>query len=71
MKQKIMKVYSNFCRAGQFGEAKRVLRLLRNHRVNLTGLDDETWNVQEALLRVGCKFHYGRGIQQYAFFEEA
>ena len=49
MKGKIMNLHLDFVRHGQFEEARKVFRLLRNHKVWLNGFDDVTFNVESAI----------------------
>ena len=70
MKRKIMNLHLDFVRHGQFEEGRKILRLLRNHKVWLNGFDDVTFNVELALRDIHCNFWYGRNFQQYAYFKE-
>ena len=70
MKGKIMNLHLDFVRRGQFEEGRKILRLLRNHKVYLNGFDDVTFNVESALHNIHCNFVFGRNFQQYAFFKE-
>ena len=54
MTKEIKQLYRDTCQKGLYLEARRLLDLLRNKRINL-GYDDIDWYVGEELNAIGLK----------------
>ena len=67
MRDKLRRIHQELCQKGHYCEARRILDLLRNKRVNL-GLEDIDWDVSIILEKIGFKIsqttRYGRNIYQ-------
>jgi phage gp36-like protein len=57
---KLMDAHRDLTRRGKYGQAKLVLRLLKNGKVRL-GLDDDSCAVEIICEGLGCRINYGRG----------
>lgn len=63
LRYRVMETHINMVKAGKYGEARLVLRLLNYGRVHL-GLDDECWAVETALEKLGCVVSYSRNYNR-------
>lgn len=59
LKYKIIAKHIEFTQVGKYKEAKNLLFLLRNGRVNL-GLSDADFETECFLESIGCPVHYDR-----------
>jgi len=67
VRDKLKRIHQELCQKGHHCEARRILGLLRNKRVN-RGLEDIDWDVSIILEKIGFKIsqttRYGRNIYQ-------
>lgn len=63
---KLMDAHRGLVRQGRFLEAKLVLKLLRQGRVNL-GFGDSDWGVEKLCENVGCHISYSRRYTATAY----
>lgn len=57
LRYRVCELHMALVRAGEYGVAWYVLKILRKGKVKLY-LDDDSWNAERALENAGCKIWY-------------